>query len=96
MKFDRVFGGGKQARSLLERLIQVVEAWRNPYAHGGLEKGHGSTVYVHVPVVGALPVGLSATRARPSVSLGITHSISIAEVFALFDEIDEWFATTWT
>ncbi len=44
LKFDRIFGGDKRARSLLVRLIQVVEAWRNPYAHGGFEKGHGSTV----------------------------------------------------
>lgn len=95
LKFDRIFGGDKRARSLLERLIQVVEAWRNPYAHGGFEKGHGSTVYIHTPVAGALPVGLSAARARPSLALGITHSISVAEVFALFDEIDEWFAGTW-
>lgn len=95
LKFDRIFGKDEQARALLERLIQVVEAWRNPYAHGGFEKGHGSTIYVHVPVAGALPVGLSAARARPSLALGITHSIPPAEVFALFDEIDKWFAAAW-
>ncbi|MCK8468268.1 hypothetical protein M0722_13795 [Microbacterium sp. KSW4-16] len=95
LKFDRIFGKDKQARALLKRLVQVVEAWRNPYAHGGFEKGHGSTVYVHVPVAGALPIGLSAARASPSLALGITHSIATAEVFALFEEIDEWFAATW-
>ncbi|MBB5741900.1 hypothetical protein HD600_000397 [Microbacterium ginsengiterrae] len=73
----------------------MVEAWRNPYAHGGFEKGHGSTVYVHVPGAGALQIGLSASRARPSLSLGITRSISISDVFALFDEIDEWLARSW-
>jgi len=95
LKCDRIFGKDERARALLGRLVQVVEAWRNPYAHGGFEKGHGSTVYVHVPVAGALPIGLSAARARPSLALGIRQSISIPEVFALFDEIDEWFALAW-
>lgn len=95
LKCDRIFGKDEKASALRGRLVQVVEAWRNPYAHGGFEKGHGSTVYVHVPVAGALPIGLSASRARPSLAIGIRHSISAEAVFALFDEIDEWFAKAW-
>lgn len=96
LKWKRVFGDAGAAGSLLARLVEVIEAWRNPYAHGGFEKGHGSTIYVHVPGAGAIPVGLSAARARPSLSLGITNSVPIPDVFELFDAIDEWFDTTWS
>ena len=38
-KFRRVLGVGKEASRYLERLNAVVERWRNPYSHGGFEKG---------------------------------------------------------
>jgi hypothetical protein len=46
----------KEAAHYLGRLTAVVERWRNPYSHGGFEKGHGATVYLHAPGVGAVPI----------------------------------------
>lgn len=72
----------------------MVERWRNPYAHGGFEKGHHSTVFIHVPGAGALPIDLGSIRGRPIFSLTGASEPAMPEVFALFDKFDEWFATT--
>lgn len=93
LKFERVLGRSGEAKTYLNRLVAVVERWRNPYAHGGFEKGHGSTVYVHVPGAGALPIGLSTIRGRPFFSLDNANEIAMKEVFALFDEVDAWLAS---
>jgi len=94
LKYERVLGRRGEAEKYLQRLVGVVERWRNPYAHGGFEKGHGSTVYVHVPGAGALPIGLTATRSKPFFSLSTASDPAIQDVFALFDEFDAWFGRT--
>src|SRR6185312_1765293 len=44
-KWRRVVGhSDREAVRLRERLTAVVERWRNPYSHGGFEKGYGATV----------------------------------------------------
>ncbi|MBY8853488.1 hypothetical protein K7G98_36755, partial [Saccharothrix sp. MB29] len=69
----------------------MVERWRNPYSHGGFEKGHGATIYLHVPgASSAIPVGLSKVHSSRVVSLLSTSETEIADVFALFDEVDAW------
>ncbi|TSD58154.1 hypothetical protein [Aeromicrobium piscarium] len=94
LKFERVLGPSGEAKTYLNRLGAVVERWRNPYAHGGFEKGHGSTVFVHVPGAGALPIGLNTIRAKPFFSLANASELAIRDVFALFDEVDAWLANT--
>jgi hypothetical protein len=65
-KFDRVFGKEGDAGRYRQRLTEVVERWRNPYSHGGFEKGHGATIYLHTPGVNAaIPVGLNQVRSSP-------------------------------
>jgi hypothetical protein len=89
-KFDRLMGKDKQARRYRERLTQVVERWRNPYSHGGFEKGHDATIWLHTPGIGALPVGLTRLRTSPLFSLLPAGETAMSEVFELFDEIDAW------
>lgn len=94
-KWRRVVGhADPQAVRLRERLAQVVERWRNPYSHGGFEKGHAATLYLHTPGLGALPVGLSSVRDSPLFSFHSASETDIEGVFALFDEIDNYLATT--
>lgn len=93
LKYERVLGRSGDAKTYLNRLAAVVERWRNPYAHGGFEKGHNSTVFVHVPGAGALPIGLTAMRSRPYFSLSTATTPNIEDVFALFDEFDGWFSS---
>lgn len=92
-KWRRVVGHfDPEAVRLRERLVEVVERWRNPYSHGGFEKGHGATVYLHTPGLGALPVGLSRVRDSPLFSFHAASETDIGDVFALFDEIDAYLA----
>lgn len=93
MKYERVLGKTGQAKVYLDKLVDVMERWRNTYTHGGFEKGNETTVYAHVPDVGALPIGVSSLRGRSFLSLPNATEVSIRDVFALFDEFDEWFAT---
>ncbi len=90
-KFDRVLGMGGDAARYRQRLAGVVERWRNPYSHGGFEKGHGATIYLHTPGVNAaVPVGLTRVRDSPLFSFVPATETHITEVFELFDEIDAW------
>lgn len=92
-KWRRVVGhADPEAVRLRERLAEVVERWRNPYSHGGFEKGHGATVYLHTPGIGALPVGLSSIRDSPLFSFHPVSETDIEGAFALFDEIDAYLA----
>ena len=94
-KWRRVVGhSDPEAVRLRERLAAVVERWRNPYSHGGFEKGHGATIYVHTPGLGALPVGLSDIRESPLFSFHAASETDIEGVFTLFDEIDAYLVRT--
>ena len=64
-KFTRVLGSDPVASRYRDRLTDVVERWRNPYSHGGFEKGHRATLYIQAPGVGTIPVGLSSIRDSP-------------------------------
>lgn len=94
-KWRRVVGhSDPEAVRLRERLATVVERWRNPYSHGGFEKGHGATIYLHTPGLGALPIGLSGIRDSPMFSFHAASDTDIEGVFALFDEIDAYLGNT--
>jgi len=93
-KWDRVVGRSDQEGvRLRQRLIDAVERWRNTYSHGGFEKGHGATIYLHTPGVAALPIGLTSVRDSPVFSFGSTSDAQREDVFRLFDEIDVWLRT---
>jgi hypothetical protein len=90
-KFDRLLGNKGDAARYRCRLTDVVEKWRNPYSHGGFEKGHGATIYLHVPGVNAaVPVGLTRVRDSPLFSLIPARDTDLTQVFELFDQIDSW------
>lgn len=94
-KWRRALGhSDPEAARLRERLTLVVERWRNPYSHGGFEKGHAATLYLHTPGLGALPVGLSSVRDSPLFSFHSASETDIEGVFALFDEIETYLAKT--
>ncbi|OYO03860.1 hypothetical protein CGZ97_10680 [Enemella evansiae] len=94
-KWRRVVGhSDPEAARLRGRLAEVVERWRNPYSHGGFEKGHSATIYLHTPGLGALPVGLTSIRDSPLFSFHSVFETDVAGIFALFDEIDAYLAKT--
>ncbi len=90
-KFDRLLGKEGDAARYRQRLTDVVERWRNPYSHGGFEKGHSATIYLHTPGVNeAVPVGLTRVRSSPLFSFFSASETDITQVFELFDESDRW------
>jgi hypothetical protein len=89
-KWGRLLGNDEVAARYRQQLTEVVERWRNPYSHGGFEKGHTATLWLHAPGVGALPVGMTNVRNSPHFSFMPASETDIAEVFALFDELDAW------
>jgi len=89
-KWDRVLGKEGQAAIYRHRLTDVVERWRNPYSHGGFEKGHGTTIWLHTPGVGAVPVGMTSVRDSPHFSFIPATETDITDVFELFDKLDSW------
>ncbi|WP_297625715.1 hypothetical protein [Nocardioides sp.] len=90
-KWGRILGKEDEAGRYWQRLFDVVERWRNPYSHGGFEKGHGATIFLHTPGVNAaVPIGLTRVRESPLFSFMPAGESDIAEVFGLFDEIDEY------
>lgn len=90
-KFDRLLGKQASAAEYRQRLSDVVERWRNPYSHGGFEKGHRATIYLHTPGVNeAVPIGLTRVRSSPLFSFLPVSETEITQVFELFDEVDTW------
>jgi hypothetical protein len=93
-KFKRVFdiSGDFCAKLLYDRLKEMKERLRNPFSHGGFEKGWAS-LYFHFLTVGAIPASLS--RFRDSVQfnfLPVEHG-DHKQVCALFDELDDFLAS---
>ena len=91
-KFKRAVGRDAEADRYRERLRNIVERWRNPYAHGGFEKALAASVYLHVDSVGAVPVGLTRVRGSARYMLRPISESDADEVFEFFDELDEWMA----
>jgi hypothetical protein len=94
LKWSHLFADDDAGSRLRQRLTEVLETWRHPYSHGGFEKGNTATLFLHTPGVGALPIGMSRVRDSPQFSLFPAAEEHIEDVFALFDEIDEWLEQT--
>lgn len=90
-KFDRIFGRAqdREAQAFRARLHSAAERFRNPYAHGGFDKSHG-TMYFNFPGIGALPILLSDIRDHPRFQVVPARETTFDEVCALFDELDSW------
>jgi len=93
-KWKRLHGTRMPANRYFSDLSRVAERWRNPYAHGGFEKGHGATLFLHTEGIGALPVGMTRWTDSPRYSLYASIADDIDDVFAFFDELDEWLRKT--
>lgn len=94
-KYAQVFDlTRKDDKRYYDRLVEVVERWRNTYSHGGFEKGHGSSVYLHYEGIGAIPVGLSSATERAGIFFMPATDEDINHVYELFDEFDAWLSDT--
>lgn len=64
-KWNLILDNKPDSQHFRQRLYDVVERWRNPYSHGGFEKGHDATLWLHAPPIGIFPVGLTRIRDSP-------------------------------
>jgi hypothetical protein len=91
-----------RAKRELELLRDVRETWRNPLAHGGIERGVGS-LFFHVPGLGTMPARLSGVRNSIHFHLTPVAQETFESVCRRFDRFDlflsarkEWvFALAW-
>ena len=69
LKFKCLFDiSDRSTKCVYEALRKVAETYRNPYSHGGFEKG-SAVLWFHVPGVAAMPARLSDYRDSPHFEL---------------------------
>lgn len=81
-----------RAKRELELLRDVRETWRNPLAHGGIEKGVGSLLF-RVPGLGTVPAGLSGVRNSIHFHLTPVAPETFESVCRRFDRFDLFLST---
>jgi hypothetical protein len=93
-KFKRIFDVSidRTANRRYLALKEVAEAYRNTYGHGGFDK-KSSTVYFHIPGVGAVPGNLTAIRATPHFGFVPTSADDFGAICRLFDDTDTWLSS---
>ncbi|MCQ6271006.1 hypothetical protein M8J71_10975 [Pseudarthrobacter sp. R1] len=89
-KYKRVFGSHDRAANRhRDALFRLVETWRNTYSHGGFDKRH-STIYFHMPEVGAIPAAFSDARNSPHFQFIPARESDFDEAMEILDAVDEW------
>lgn len=71
------------------RLVETADAYRNPFAHGVLDKNAG-LFYVAVPGYRAVPVTLSNVRDAPHVALEWGEPETFEVLDRSFDDVEAW------
>ena len=79
----------KEAQRLYDSLLQIKRRYRDPLAHGGLDRD-GSELYVHIPKFGAVPVLLSRYEGSLHYNLVPVTDVSFREACRVFDNLDNY------
>lgn len=90
-KFKQLFeiSSDGVAKRIYDRLHEIAETFRNPYAHGGFDKSR-SALWFHLDGIGAVPARLSDVRSSPHFELFPIQTEGFAEICATLDETDAW------
>ena len=89
-KFKKLFDiVDKEAKGVHDRLHEIAEMWRNPYSHGGFEKGNAA-VWFHLEGIGAVPGRLSEIRSPPHFELFPVQLEGFQTICDAFDATDRW------
>jgi len=93
-KFKRIFdlGSDNEAEKVYHALLRLKEKFRNPLSHGGFDRD-ATTLYFHVPGLGAVPMSLS--RHAQSINYGFNPivAVSFKEACEVLDRADTFFVT---
>ena len=79
--------GDANAQKCYTRLKNIKEKIRNPLAHGGMEND-GSSLYIHLPTIGALPATFTKVRNSAQFNLIPIEHEDHNSICELFDEVD--------
>jgi len=89
-KYNRILkpDTDRDAKRAYNQLQKIKEKYRNPLTHGYFDKS-GASLYVHTPVVGAIPISLSEYKN----SIYYSSFFPIAKdtyshICAVFDEVE--------
>lgn len=90
-KYKRIFDlkNDHKAKKLFDRLTAVKEKYRNTITHGDFEKG-GTSLYFHLPGLGAVPVCLASFKNSIYYSFLPVNMDSYKDICALLDEVDDF------
>jgi hypothetical protein len=89
-KFKKLFDlADKEAKGVHDCLREIAETWRNPYSHGGFEKGKAA-VWFHLEGIGAVPGRLSDIRSSPHFELFPVQPEGFQTICDAFDVTDRW------
>lgn len=89
-KFQKVFDiTGPDAKRVYDRLHRIAEAYRNPYSHGGFEKGD-APLWFHLEGIGAVPARLSDIRTSSHFELFPVQPEGFRTICEELDETDQW------
>jgi hypothetical protein len=90
-KYKRIFSleSVAKAKSFYDRLDNVKETYRNTFAHGGFDK-NGSSIYFHIPGLGAVPASLTDYKNSPHFHFMPVDELNHDEICTLFDEFEKW------
>lgn len=90
LKFKRLFGvSDRSTKHVYEALHAIAETYRNPYSHGGFEKG-SAALWFHVPGVAAMPARLSDYRDSPHFEVFPVQPDSFDKICATLDGTEQW------
>lgn len=90
LKFQKLFDlADKDAKRVHDRLHEIAETYRNPYSHGGFEKG-SAALWFHLEGIGAVPACLSDIRSSPHFELFPVQPEGFQTICDEFDATDRW------
>lgn len=90
VKFKRLFDvSDRSTKHVYDALHAIAETYRNPYSHGGFEKG-AAALWFHVPGVAAMPARLSDYRDSPHFELFPVQPESFERICKTLDEAEQW------
>jgi hypothetical protein len=90
LKFKRLFDVSERStKRVYEALHAIAETYRNPYSHGGFEKG-SAALWFHVPGVAAMPARLSDYRDSPHFEVFPVQPESFDKICATLDGTERW------
>jgi hypothetical protein len=81
-----------EAKKHFDKLHDIKEKFRNFWAHGAFEK-KGTSLFIHIPNVGALPVQFSEVKNNPHFDFFPVKESNFKGICKIIDDFERWLRT---